>query len=125
MNYYTVTMSEIRGIQKFERVLFQKLLFLPVFRIFHCKSEVPLNSKYITVENGSCESNGYEMVESKDECGQAATDLGDLGNLGDYTRVIEDKSDYWPHGCLYLDLGLTETESLWFLVMSLNSILMV
>ena len=54
------------------------------------------------------------MVESKDECGQAATYLGIKTNTM-LTKVIEDKLEYCPHGCLHVDFGMTETESLWFL----------
>ena len=61
------------------------------------------------VDFGTCKSNGYETIVSKDECGQAATSLG-IKTMRNYTSVIEDRVDYMPNGCFYLD-----KESVWFL----------
>ena len=48
------------------------------------------------IDSGSCGSNGYKMLESKIECGQAAADLG----LHD-TSAAESQIDGRPHGCIY------------------------
>lgn len=48
------------------------------------------------IDSGSCDSNGYHMLESKIECEQAAADLG----LAD-TSAVESQTDGRPHGCIY------------------------
>ena len=50
------------------------------------------------IYSGSCDSNGYEMLGSKTECDQAATDLGLLD-----TSATESQTNGRPYGCIYAD----------------------
>ena len=48
------------------------------------------------IDTGSCDSHGFELVESKDECEEAAKFL----NLEDTTAHASQTSGR-PHGCIY------------------------
>merc|ERR1711970_1343321 len=61
-------------------------------------SEIPSNFTYIMIDSGSCDSNGYEMLGSKIECEQAASDLGLLD-----TSAYESQTNGRPYGCIYVD----------------------
>jgi len=54
------------------------------------------DTNYVMIDTGSCDSHGFELVESKDECEEAAKFL----NLEDTTAHASQTSGR-PHGCIY------------------------
>ena len=50
------------------------------------------------IDSGSCDSHGYVMVESKNECEKAATILSLMDTTG-YESQTKDR----PYGCIYAD----------------------